>query len=137
MQHAEDYELSKNACINQGEVATRLGLQGVSDIAEKIIIERDLSLLSEFPCSYHINQISSKNSLDVIKKNKFNGIKFSTGVSINNISLNQNDIGEFRTILKLSPPLRSEEERHTKKQGKKNDLIDERKSSILFLWCFS
>ena len=124
MQHAEDYELAKNSCINQGEVATRLGLQGVSDIAEKIIIERDLSLLSEFPCRYHINQISSKNSLDVIKKNKSNGIKFSTGVSINNLSLNQNDIGEFRTFLKLSPPLRSEEDRLSLIEGIKNDLID-------------
>ena len=60
MQHAEDYELSKNSCINDGEIATRLGLEGVSQIAEKIIIERDLSLLSEYPCRYHINQISSK-----------------------------------------------------------------------------
>ena len=124
MQHAEDYELAKNSCINQGEVATRLGLQGVSDIAEKIIIERDLSLLSVFPCRYHINQISSKNSLNVIKKNKSNGIKFSTGVSINNLSLNQNDIGEFRTFLKLSPPLRSEEDRISLIEGIKNDLID-------------
>ncbi len=124
MQHAEDYELAKNSCINQGEVATRLGLQGVSDIAEKIIIERDLSLLSEFPCRYHINQISSKNSLNVIKKNKSNGIKFSTGVSINNLSLNQNDIGEFRTFLKLSPPLRSEEDRISLIEGIKNNLID-------------
>jgi len=124
MQHAEDYELSKNSCINEGEVATRLGLQGISDIAEKIIIERDLSLLSEFPCRYHINQISSKNSLNVIKKNKSNGIKFSAGVSINNLSLNQNDIGEFRTFLKLSPPLRSEEDRISLIEGIKNDLID-------------
>ena len=124
MQHAEDYELSKNSCINEGEVATRLGLQGVSDIAEKIIIERDLSLLSQFPCRYHINQISSKNSLSVIKKNKSNGIRFSTGVSINNLSLNQNDIGEFRTFLKLSPPLREEEDRLSLVEGIKNDLID-------------
>ncbi len=124
MQHAEDYELSKNSCINEGEVATRLGLQGVSDIAEKIIIERDLSLLSKFPCRYHINQISSKNSLEVIKKKKSNGIKFSTGVSINNLSLNQNDIGEFRTFLKLSPPLRNEEDRLSLIEGVKNDLID-------------
>ena len=123
MQHAEDYELSKNSCINESEVATRLGLQGVSDIAEKIIIERDLSLLSEFPCRYHINQISSKNSLNVIK-NKSNGINFSTGVSINNLSLNQNDIGEFRTFLKLSPPLRSEEDRLSLIEGIKSDLID-------------
>ena len=124
MQHVEDYELSKNSCINQGEVATRLGLQGVSDIAEKIIIERDLTLLSEFPCRYHINQISSKKSLNVIKKNKSNGIEFSTGVSINNLSLNQNDIGEFRTFLKLSPPLRSEEDRLSLIEGINNDLID-------------
>ena len=124
MQHAEDYELSKNSCINEGEIATRLGLQGVSDIAEKIIIERDLSLLSKFPCRYHINQISSQKSLNVIKKNKSNGIKFSTGVSINNLSLNQNDIGEFKTFLKLSPPLRSEEDRLSLIKGIEEDLID-------------
>jgi dihydroorotase len=124
MQHAEDYELSKNACINDGEIATRLGLEGVSSLAEKIIIERDLSLLSEFPCRYHINQISSKESLDVIKKNKNNGKKFSVGVSINNLSLNENDIGEFKTFLKISPPLRTEEDRLSLVQGIKENLID-------------
>ena len=124
MQHAEDFELSKNSCINDGEIATRLGLEGVSQIAEKIIIERDLSLLSEYPCRYHINQISSKKSLEVIKKNKDNGKKFSVGVSINNLSLNENDIGEFRTFLKLSPPLRREEDRIALVKGIKDNLID-------------
>ena len=124
MQHAEDYELSKNSCINDGEIATRLGLEGVSQIAEKIIIERDLSLLSEYPCRYHINQISSNKSLEVIKKNKSNGKKFSVGVSINNLSLNENDIGEFKTFLKLSPPLRLEEDRLSLVQGIKENLID-------------
>ena len=124
MQHAEDYELSKNRCINEGEVSNRLGLSGISPIAEKIIIERDLSLLSEFPCRYHINQISSQNSLDVIKKNKLNGKKFSVGVSINNISLNENDIGDFKTFLKLSPPLRLEDDRKALVEGIKNGLID-------------
>ena len=124
MQHAEDFELSKNSCINDGEIATRLGLEGVSQIAEKIIIERDLSLLSEYPCRYHINQISSKKSLEVIKKNKDDGKKFSVGVSINNLSLNENDIGEFRTFLKLSPPLRLEEDRVSLVKGIKDNLID-------------
>ena len=124
MQHSEDYELWKNSCINDGEIATRLGLEGVSQIAEKIIIERDLSLLSEYPCRYHINQISSKKSLEVIKKNKSNGKKFSVGVSINNLSLNENDIGEFKTFLKLSPPLRLEEDRLSLVQGIKENLID-------------
>ena len=124
MQHAEDYELSKNSCINDGEIATRLGLEGVTAIAEKIIIERDLSLLSEYPCRYHINQISSKKSLDVIEKNKNSGKKFSVGVSINNLSLNENDIGEFKTFLKLSPPLRLEEDRVALVKGVKDGLID-------------
>tara|TARA_A100001011_G_scaffold140916_1_gene148963 strand:+ start:247 stop:1539 length:1293 start_codon:yes stop_codon:yes gene_type:complete len=124
MQHPEDYELSKNGCINEGEISNRLGLEGISAVAEKIIIERDLTLLSEFPCRYHINQISSKNSLEVIKRNKDHGKKFSVGVSINNLSLNENDIGDFKTFLKLSPPLRLEEDRLALVQGIKNDLID-------------
>ncbi|MDA1197623.1 MAG: dihydroorotase [Proteobacteria bacterium] len=124
MQHAEDYELSKDGCINEGEVSTRLGLEGISYLAEKIIIERDLSLLSEFPCRYHINQISSKESLEVIKKNKEKGLKFSVGVSINNLSLNENDIGDFKTFLKLSPPLRLEDDRVALVQGVKSGLID-------------
>jgi dihydroorotase len=124
MQHVEDYELSKNGCINNGEVSTRLGLEGISYIAEKIIIERDLSLLSEFSCRYHINQISSKESLDVIKKNKEKGLKFSVGVSINNLSLNENDIGDFKTFLKLSPPLRLEDDRTSLVNGIKSGLID-------------
>jgi len=124
MQHTEDYELSKNGCINEGEVSTRLGLEGISYIAEKIIIERDLSLLNEFPCRYHINQISSKESLEVIKRNKNNGLDFSVGVSINNLSLNENDIGDFKTFLKVSPPLRLEEDRLALVQGIKSGLID-------------
>ena len=124
MQHAEDYELSKNGCINEGEVSTRLGLQGISYIAEKIIIERDLSLLNEFSCRYHINQISSKESLEVIKKNKENGLNFTVGVSINNLSLNENDIGDFKTFLKVSPPLRLEDDRLALVQGIKSGLID-------------
>ena len=124
MQHVEDYELSKNGCINEGEVSTRLGLEGISYIAEKIAIERDLSLLNEFPCRYHINQISSKESLDVIKRNKESGLDFSVGVSINNLSLNENDIGDFKTFLKVSPPLRLEEDRLALVQGVKSGLID-------------
>jgi len=124
MQHAEDSELSKNGCINEGEISTRLGLEGISYIAEKIIIERDLSLLNEFPCRYHINQISSKESLEVIKRNKENGLDFSVGVSINNLSLNENDIGDFKTFLKVSPPLRLEDDRLALVQGIKLGLID-------------
>ena len=124
MQHPEDRDLSKGRCISEGEVSTRLGLKGIPHIAEKIIIERDLSLLEEYPCRYHISQLSSEKSVDVIKKYKKNGLKFSVGVSINNLSLNENDIGDFKTFMKVSPPLRKEEDRKALIQGIKDGLID-------------
>ena len=123
MQHAEDYELSMNGMMNDGVIATKLGLQGIPDLAEKIIIERDLSLLEDFNCRYHISQISSSKSLSVIR-NKKDQVDFTTGVSINNLSLNENDIGDFRTFLKLSPPLRTEEDRKSLITGINKDLID-------------
>ena len=123
IQHAEDQELSKNGMINEGIISTKLGLPGISDLAEKIIIERDLSLLEETNCRYHISQISSKKSLDLINYKK-NIVNFTTGVSINNLALNENDIGDFRTFLKLSPPLRTEDDRISLIQGINNNLID-------------
>tara|TARA_Y100000590_G_scaffold344646_1_gene394093 strand:- start:787 stop:2073 length:1287 start_codon:yes stop_codon:yes gene_type:complete len=123
MQHVEDEELSKDGMVNDGIISTKLGLQGISELAEKIIIERDLTLLEDFNCRYHISQVSSGKSIDVIKHRK-DSINFTCGVSINNLSLNENDIGDFRTFLKLSPPLRTEEDRQSLIRGINNDLID-------------
>ncbi len=123
IQHAEDYELSEQGMINDGIIATKLGLQGIADIAELIIIERDLTLLENIKCRYHISQISSSKSIETIKERK-QRIKFSCGVSINNLSLNENDIGDFKTFLKLSPPLRTEEDRISLVQGLNDKTID-------------
>tara|TARA_B100000579_G_scaffold418524_1_gene416180 strand:- start:1008 stop:2303 length:1296 start_codon:yes stop_codon:yes gene_type:complete len=111
IQHAEDNLLSSGGLINEGEISTRLGLQGIPSLAEKIIVERDLSFLEEYFCRYHISQISSKKTTTIIKKAKSEGKIFTSGVSINNLSLNENDIGDFKTFLKLSPPLRTEDDR--------------------------
>ena len=123
MQHAEDFELSKNGMVNDGIIATKLGLQGIPDLAEKIIIERDLTLLEDFNCRYHISQISSSKSVDAINQKK-DVVDFTTGVSINNLSLNENDVGDFRTFLKLSPPLRTEDDRVSLIKAINKDLID-------------
>ena len=123
MQHAEDYELAKDGMINEGIISTKLGLQGIPEMAELIIIDRDLTLLNYINCRYHISQISSGRSVELIK-NKKNNLKFTCGVSINNLSLNENDIGDFRTFLKLSPPLRAEEDRIILVQGLKDETID-------------
>ena len=124
IQFAQDNELSENGVINDSLLATKLGLKSIPAIAEQLIIERDLRLLEQYQTKYHIALISSKKSLEIIKDAKAKGLKFTVGVSINNLSLNDNDIGDFRTFLKLSPPLRSEEDRLALIQGVKDGLID-------------
>ena len=76
MQHAEDYHLAENGMINAGIIATKLGLSGIPSVAERIIIERDLTLLEDIKCRYHISQISSEKSVEVIKDRK-EKIKFT------------------------------------------------------------
>jgi len=123
IQHAEDSHLAENGMMNDGIISTKLGLQGIPEVAEKIIIERDLALLNEYRCRYHISQISSAKSVGVINEKK-QFLKFSCGVSINNLSLNENDIGDFRTFLKLSPPLRTEDDRLSLVDGLNKKTID-------------
>ena len=124
MQHAEDKYLSNGGLINDGEISTRLGLEGIPALAEKIIVERDLALLEEYFCRYHISQVSSEKTVSVIRKAKNEGKIFTAGVSINNLSLNENDIGDFKTFLKISPPLRTEKDRLSLVEGIKDGSID-------------
>ena len=63
IQHAEDFDLAENGMMNDGIISTKLGLQGIPDFAEKIIIDRDLALLEEHKCRYHVSQISSSKSI--------------------------------------------------------------------------
>jgi dihydroorotase len=111
MHHTEDPHLSGNAAMNSGEVATRIGLPSVHKAAETIVLERDVRLVEITGGRYHASTISCAESLAVVRSAKARKLPVTCGVSINHLTLNENDIGSYRTFYKVRPPLRSEEDR--------------------------
>lgn len=124
VQHLEDPALAGSGVMNEGEVATRLGLPGIPTQAETIVLDRDIRLVELTGARYHAAQISCRDSLDVIRAAKERGLPVTCGVSINNLTLNENDIGPYRTFFKVSPPLRSEDDRLAMVEGLADGTID-------------
>jgi dihydroorotase len=122
--HAEDPELVGDGVMNEGETATRLGLLGIPAAAETIMLSRDLTLASLSGSRYHVAQISSADSLDLLAGARRNGIRVTAGAAVANLTLNENDIGPYRTFFKLSPPLRSEDDRMALVQALAEGVID-------------
>jgi len=122
--HVEDADLSRGGVMNEGELASRLGLPGIPKAAETIMLERDIALVRLTGGKYHAASISCAESLEIIARAKDEGLDVTCGVSINNLALNENDIGSYRTFLKVSPPLRSEEDRKAMVAGVASGLID-------------
>jgi dihydroorotase len=122
--HLEDTALAPEGVMNEGEVATRLGLRGAPTAAETIMLERDIRLVELTGGRYHAGQISCRASLDIIRAAKERGLPVTCGVSINHLTLNENDIGSYRTFFKMKPPLRSEEDRRAMVEGVASGDID-------------
>jgi dihydroorotase len=109
--HTMDNDLASAGVMHDGELAVRLGLPGIPEAAEVIMIERDLRLMELTGARYHIAQISCAESLKVIRDAKARGLPVTCGVSANHLMLNENDVQNYRTFAKLMPPLRSEQDR--------------------------
>ncbi len=124
VQHCEDPDLVGEGVMNDGEFAARLGLPGIPHAAEAIILERDMRLLAMCGGRYHAALLSCTDSLEVLRRAKAMGLNVTAGVSINNLTFNEHDIGPYRTFFKLAPPLRSEEERLAMVAAVAEGLID-------------
>ena len=119
----QDPDLSAGV-MNEGEMALRLGLSGAPREAEAIMLDRDLRLVALTGVRYHAALISTTLSLDALRAAKAAGLPVTCGVSINHLTLNENDIGDYRSFLKLQPPLRREEERQALVAALAEGLID-------------
>jgi dihydroorotase len=122
--HTEDPFLSAGAAMNSGEVATRIGLPSVHKAAETMVLERDVRLVELTGGRYHASTLSCAESLAVIQHAKDRRLPVSCGVSINHLTLNENDIGPYRTFFKVRPPLRAEEDRVAMVRGLAAGEID-------------
>jgi len=106
-----DTDLSSDGVMNEGLNATHLGLSGIPREAEIIPLERDLRLAALTGGKYHAAKISTSDSAEAVRRYKAANHCVTAGISINHLSLNENDIGRYRTFFRLSPPLRLEEDR--------------------------
>jgi dihydroorotase len=122
--HTEDPNLVGEGVMNEGEFAARLGLAGIPNAAEAVMLERDMRLVALTGGRYHAASLSCIESLEILQRARDAGLSVSASASINHITLNENDIGPYRTFLKLSPPLRTEDDRLALVAALASGLID-------------
>jgi dihydroorotase len=122
--HPQDPALSEGACATTGQFASQLGLPDVSPVAERIALERDLALVELTGARYHADQISTAASLPALRRAREAGLPVSAGASVHHLTLNELDVGDYRTFFKLEPPLRSEADRLAVVEALADGLID-------------
>lgn len=122
--HTEDPNLIGEGVMNDGELAARLGLHGIPKASETIMLERDLRLVALTGSRYHAASITCRESLDVLKRAKEQGLPVTASASINHLTLNEIDIGSYRTFFKIAPPLRSNDDRIALAEAVSSGLID-------------
>jgi dihydroorotase len=122
--HTEDPNLVGDGVMNEGEYAARLGLIGIPRAAETIMLERDLRLVALAGARYHAASITCADSLDVLRRAKEAGLPVTAAASINHVTLNELDIGSYRTFFKVVPPLRAESDRVALVAALASGLID-------------
>jgi dihydroorotase len=124
MGHPQEPILSDGAAVTSGKFASLRGLPAVSPLAERMGLERDLALVEATKVRYHADQISSAAALPALQRAKADGLDVTAGVSIHHLTLNELDVGDYRTFFKVKPPLRSEDDRQAMVAAVASGLID-------------
>jgi dihydroorotase len=122
--HPQEPGLSRGAAVTSGKFAALKGLPAASPMAERMGLERDLALVEMTGVRYHADQLSTAAALPALGRAKAAGLDVTAGVSIHHLTLNELDVGDFRTFFKLKPPLRSEDDRLAMVDAVANGTID-------------
>lgn len=123
-QHAEDLNLSNKGCINEGEVSVKLGVRGIPNISESVIVERDLAILEAIGGRYHLLHASTKEAVDAIRRAKAKGLKATAEACPHHFLLTDEQVLKSGTNAKMNPPLRAEIDRQAVIEGLKDGTID-------------
>ena len=124
MNYPNDKSIYNNGKMNEGIISTKLGLRGIPNISEEIMVDRDISLAKYTNGNLHLSYISTEESVNKIKKAKKEGCKITCDVSINNLILSEEKLINFDTRYKLLPPLRTKKDNSALVKGLKNKTID-------------
>lgn len=122
--HPQEPGLSSGAAATSGRFASLRGLPAVSPVAERIGLERDLALVEMTGSKYHADNLSTAAALPVLERAKSAGLDVSAGVNVHHLTLNELDVGDYRTFFKVKPPLRSEEDRQSMVEAAASGLVD-------------
>ena len=122
--HVQDPALSDGAAVTSGKFASLRGLPGVSPMAERMALDRDIALLEMTGAKYHADQITTARALPALERAKRNGLNITAGIGVHHLTLNELDVADYRTFFKLKPPLRSEDDRIAVVQAVAEGLID-------------
>jgi dihydroorotase len=115
--------LSAGAAASEGEFSARMGLPSVPAIAERIMLERDLALVELTGAPFIVDQVTTAGALESLARARSKGLPVTATTSINHLSFNEIDIGDYRTFCKLDPPLRSEDDRQAVIEAVASGLI--------------
>jgi dihydroorotase len=124
IQHAQDLPLTRGAVMNEGAVATALGLTGWPPVAEEIMIDRDIRLAKYTGGKYHIAHMSTAGSVGLVRRARAEGIALSCEVTPHHFTLTDDSVRSFDTNTKMNPPLRTKEDIEALKQGLRDGTID-------------
>jgi dihydroorotase len=122
--HADDKTISQGGQMNEGVVSTRLGLKGIPALAEELMVQRNLQILEYAGGKIHFPTISTKGSIELIKKAKANGLSVTCGVAAHQLLLDDTELEGFDTNYKVNPPLRTKEDVNALKRALENGTID-------------